>query len=188
MEDARVAAAFASPRSRAILFALMQSEQSLQGLSKRIGSSLSLLHYHVDKLQKLGLVRTVRQDRRAGRPIKFYSTIARSFLVTGDAEVGSSAAGLQAEMAVALERGGEEFATSTLYSVDDDGTPRMLRLPVKSNQGAGGEWWWRLNLTRSEADRLSRELRDLIASYTGRQGKKSGKYLCHIAIARPPNA
>ena len=58
-----------------------------------------------------------------------------------------------------------------------------MRLPVKGQVSAGGEWWWRLNLTEPDARVLASELRAVIARYqaSARAGGKA--FTGYLALA-----
>src|SRR5438270_7767765 len=91
--EPRAAAAFAAAPTRGILFALMKRDLSLSDLRSLSGMSLSLLHYHIKRLQNLGLVRETVAEPRAGRPIKFYRAVAHQFHVPGSVDASTGGAG-----------------------------------------------------------------------------------------------
>lgn len=182
VNDPRAGLAFAKTRPRAILFALMQSDRSSQELQTSLCLSLSLLSYHLTRLQELGLVRVVRRVPRAGRPITIYGAAARSFLVTRGWTDTSAGAKLRVELDAALER--SQIATgATLYCLDEKGAPRLVRRPAEGPAATGGAWWFRLSLSQADADALTREIRDLIARYRD-SPHGSNKFLYHFALAK----
>ena len=183
VHDPRAALAFARASPRAILFALMRGERSSTELQTELGLSLSLLHYHLARLRELRLVRTVRQVQRAGRPIAIYSAAARSFLVTGASAAKSAGAGLRLELDAALERARVHAAADTVYCLDHNGAPRMMRTPP-GRVRADGEWWWRLDLSPGDAEQLGREVREVVAKYRDRSGPGTARYLYHFAAAK----
>ena len=177
---AAAAAAFASARSRAVLLALAAGERSLKQLAGTTGLKLNLLHYHVARLRALGLIEIVRSERRPGRPVKIYRAVARAFFVPArlaGGEVGEKlSAELRERLALARARGGGE---GTLYSVGEDGGPRMRRLGG-DEPAEGVEIWSLLDLSRSEAAALAAEMRALLGRYRGRSGRP---HLVHAALA-----
>ncbi len=178
------ARAFATARPRAILFALMQSEHSLQSLQTSLGFSLSLLHYHVSRLVGLGLLRVVRREARAGSTIAIYAAAARSFLVPAYLDAAPPGAALAGELQAALERARIRSPTGgTVYFLDEQRLPKMRRT-AEAGPADEGELWWRLRMSEAEADTLMREIRALVARHR-EPGIKSGReYLCHFAIGR----
>jgi len=165
IESIKAAAMLEHPRSRQILLGVVQDARSLQELADVTGLSLSLLHYHVKRLQQFGLIWVERKDRRSGRPVKRYRAVARRFLVptrfasrNGTAELGRKLrAGLDREQA----RGG---GGGVAYFVDSGGIPRMMRVPMEGERNAF-EIWVTVFLTRQEMKDLSGELRALFARY-----------------------
>jgi DNA-binding transcriptional ArsR family regulator len=181
--DPKAAATFSSSRSRAILFALMASERSLQGLRVELDMSLTLLHYHVTRLRQLGLVRLVRSEPRNGRARKIYAASAPSFLVPVELESQRPRDGLRTELDRSLERERARFGgTGTVYFLDADGSPRMQRLRIAADESASGEWWWRVELSDADAKALGAEVRAVLAKYARRAGT-GRKFLCNFALS-----
>ena len=61
-----------SPTRMLILFELAMGEKSLTELSKRLGLAPSTVHYHLKKLEKLGLVEVSRVEQRGNLLVKYY--------------------------------------------------------------------------------------------------------------------
>ena len=180
--DPAAAAALALPRSRAILFALVREGASVQILSARLALSLSLVHYHVRKLCRLGLVRVERTEPRAGRPVAIYRAVADCFLVRAELAHVSPSGALHAELDAYLERdAARRPPAAILYEVGEDGVPRMRR--VRSGGSAAGEWWARLRLNDAEATSLAEEVRGVLGRYRDRQAL-GAEHLFYFALAR----
>ena len=127
--DAKVAAAFANDRQRNLVLQLVKREQSLQELAEVSKISLSLLHYHVGRLERLGLIGVVRYKARSGRPIKIFRSTARSFFVPAYLMSRSPEEELYAELRACLDRcrrGGE--GEGILYFVDEHASARMRKM------------------------------------------------------------
>jgi hypothetical protein len=184
VEEKRAARAFATARPRAILFALMQSEHSLQGLQTSLGFSLSLLHYHVSRMLALGLLRVVRREARAGSTIAIYAAAARSFLVPAHLEADTPGASLADELQAALERARLRCsAAGTVYFLDEQRVPKMRRM-AEAGPADEGEHWWRLCMSEAEAKSLVRDIRALVTRHRDRGAPPGQEYLCHFAIGR----
>src|SRR5690348_3764855 len=97
VDSRRVAAALEHPRSRQIILEMVATERSLQELANATGLSLSLLHYHVQRLLTFGLIRVVRKEKRAGRSVNRYRAVARRFLVIGSVTTRAGATALMRE-------------------------------------------------------------------------------------------
>lgn len=180
---AAAAAAFASGRSRSILLALAAQERSLRQLAAETGLRLSLLHYHVTRLQAAGLIEIIRTEKRPGRPVKIYRAVARAFFVPArlvGSEVGDKlSAELRERLALARARSDGE---GTLYFVGEDGGPRMRRFG-SDEPGEGTELWSLLDLSRAEAAALAAEMKALLRRYQGLGRGTARPYIVHAALA-----
>jgi len=178
----RAATALEHARSRQILLTLAASERSLGDLAGSLGLSLSLLHYHVGRLRKLGLVKLVREDRRPGRPVKRYRAVARAFFLPAAKASRGSGDGLSRELREALERDRAKRQDSgTLYFVDENGAQRMRRVGASSS-GDAFEAWIALSLDKRSAENLARDIGALFARYANHRGGRP--HLAYCAFAR----
>ena len=180
--DERAAAAFGSAPTRAMIFELMKGERSLSELRDGLGMSLSLLHYHVGRLQQLGLVTVSAVKPRSGRAIKTYRAVATEFRVPGSVARRSTGIGLRDELSAAIEQAELRHPTDTAYFLDGHGTPRMRRLQTARGSVAH-QRWWRLRLTAPAAAELTREVSDLLAKYERADAPRGQAHLCHFALA-----
>lgn len=63
---------------RLLVFRLLkEKERTVKELCDILGESSTRLYYHVDELERIGLVRLVRTDARAGAVQKYYRAVAR---------------------------------------------------------------------------------------------------------------
>ena len=79
--DAHAAAALVDPFRRKVLFAFGPEGRSIAEVSATHDWELKRLHYHVQALEKLGLLTVVGAIKRAGRPIKLYRMAAPAWFV-----------------------------------------------------------------------------------------------------------
>lgn len=179
--DRRAAAALANARTRAIVFELMRSDHTLSELRERLGISLSLLHYHLGRLQLLGLVVVPGTRARLGRASKIYRAAASEFLVPGGIATAVAGTGLRAELERALDDAGGLEAGDVRYFLDKLGTPRMQRMPV-TGRGKAHERWWRLRLSAPAVAQLTREIAELIARYERAEESAAARHLCHFVV------
>ncbi len=183
VRDETAAAAFANAPTRAMIFELMKGERSLSQLRDALGVSLSLLHYHVGRLQRLGLVTVSAVNRRSGRPIKIYRSVASEYRVPGLVARRTAGAGLKDELNEALERAELRYPTETAYFLDGQGMPRMRR----SQNAAGStmhQRWCRLRLSARAAAELTQEVSDLLAKYERADAPRGQAHICHFALAK----
>ena len=180
--DTKVAAAFANDRQRNLVLQLVNREQSLQELAEVSKISLSLLHYHVGRLERLGLIGVVRYKARSGRPIKIFRSTARSFFVPAYLMSRSPEEELYAELRACLDRcrrGGE--GEGMLYFVDEHASARMRKMRGRAAV-PGAEFWLRISLSNANAQSLAEDMKLLLARYQ-RCGSPTRAYVVHCAIA-----
>jgi DNA-binding transcriptional ArsR family regulator len=183
ISDVRAAALFAGATSRSILLELVAREQTLSGLRKALGLSLSLLHYHVSRMAGLGLVTVASENRPTGRPRKTYRAVARAFFVPAHLERRDARRALALELNAALEQArARSREDGVLYSWDQTNGPRMKR--IGGDRVDGAELWGRLTLSDKEAAQLGSELRDVLGRYQSSSMNGKTAYLAHFAFAR----
>ena len=146
---------------------------------------MSLLHYHVARLRRCGLVQVVRREARAGRPVTIYATTAASFVVPSHLMDLSGSRELRAQLNLALERNTLRHPPEAIvYDLDEHRTPRMRRIAESNTSCTCGEWWSRLTLNDRQAAELVTEMRKLIARYRSERSSHGKPYLLYLAIAR----
>jgi DNA-binding transcriptional ArsR family regulator len=183
IESKKAAAALEHPRSRQIILDMVPGARSLQELADATGLSLSLLHYHVKRLQRFGLIRVVRKDKRAGRSVNRYRAVARRFLVPGDLATHGGGAALLRELRAGLDRARARGDNAdVVYFVDAAGVPRMLRRPLETKRSAF-EVWFALFLTPHDIKALSGELRAMFGRYSQRSSTAAQPVIGYCAFA-----
>ena len=177
------AAALVDPARRRILTAFMGRERSLSEAAGTLAMPLNRLAYHVGALLRLRLLRVTREQKRAGRPIRYYRAVADRFLVPAAAMGRRPGAGLSAELRVALDQA-EQLAGSSdmLLEIGASGRPTMTRHGAAAATDAC-EYWRVLTLSRSEARAVAAELGALLRKYESKPGKGKRAYLAHGALA-----
>jgi len=180
INDRDAAAAFGSARTRRILFALMAKEHSLSELAEATGSRLNLLHHHVGRLVRLGLVRMTGVRRRAGAPIKLYRASASAFFVPAEL-IGYPTEDMHASLRESLETSFAMACVGVEYR--HDGTNAQFRLVRDPDFTArSSEIWGEIELNQADAAALAEELRSLLKRYAGRQGG-GRRFVFHAALA-----
>ena len=183
VQDGKIAKVFSNTSQRHMLLELAGHERSLQRLANILRMPLSLAHYHVGRLLALGLVEITRREPRAGKPIKHYRAVARSFFVPAHLASRSPSAMLYAELRTALERAQLRRSddNGTVYFVDDQMRPRMRRMQGRARRVAV-ESWGILHVTDKDAHVLYGEMKALFSRYEGLAGDSAATYLAHFAI------
>jgi DNA-binding transcriptional ArsR family regulator len=183
IESKKVASAFAHPRSRQIVLEVVTGARSLQELADVTGLSLSLLHYHVKRLQRFGLIRVSRTDKRAGRSVKRYRAVAHRFLVPECLTTHARDAALERELRAGLDRERVNGAPGGVaYFVDAAGVPRMTRLPMATERRAF-EVWVAMYLSAHDVEELCGELRGLFRRYSQRNRHATQPTIGYCAFA-----
>ena len=192
VDSVRAASVFTDPKRRRILVQFLGRERSLGEAAADLGMKLNLLSYHVAALVRLGLLKIVRKQERAGRPIRFYRTVADAFLIPAAAIRRTVGEALALELRSALDRAGLVAGESDmLLFADSDGKPRISRHGGEAGSEAS-EYWRLLSLNRREAGQLGEALKALLRGYEDRAAPRARKgaatYLVHVAVApRPGN-
>ena len=179
VRTADAAALLAHPKKRRILFAFVDRDRSLGEVSEATGVPLNLLHYHVARMVRAGLLERRDKRARAGRPVQLYRAVASGFVVPAALMRGKPDEALHQELRRILER---EHADAYLFAREKNGRVRMSRIGT----GDSSELWRVMRLDVASARELGADLRRLIASYEDRLSKrKAGQpHLVHVAIVR----
>lgn len=176
------AAVFANPRQRKIVLALIAGERSLAELSLLTETPLNLLHHHMGRFLRLGLVRVARRQSRAGAPIKFYRATAKSFFVPAELAPATSGEALSAQFKTLLERGLARGLKGRLYSHDGAG-PRMGVVRDRDYRATAAEFWLELHLSQADAEALAAEFQSLLKRFEQRFQDTGHPYIVHAALA-----
>ncbi len=82
IKDPKTAKLFADPCRRSILFNLRHGEMTPYHLSKVLGKNVSSVIYHLNALEKAGLVEQTRSRVKGNLIEKFYQTTAKKFVIS----------------------------------------------------------------------------------------------------------
>jgi DNA-binding transcriptional ArsR family regulator len=182
VEDARTAAVFASPRAVQLLLALAVQPRSLGELSAHTGLALSLLHYHLKRLQALNLVQVAEVQRRAGRMVKIYRAVAKRFFVpaplVGELPGTAMSQRLRASLDQCLVG-----SIEGLWWFHDTNGPRMHLARQRRSSRVSSELWLELRLSTADAHAMAEELKALMDRYKSKPPSGKGRYLVHTALA-----
>ena len=182
INDRRAAAVFHVQRQRQILLALIPEPRSLTQLAKLTDTRLNLLHHHVGKLMRLGLVTVVREDARAGAPIKYYQATAASFFVPSELMDQAPGRGAAGELRRLMDRALSQTFKGVMYSQDGQG-PRMRPVRDPEFRSKATELWLDLRLSAEDANELIDELKGLLHRFEARSRPSERRLIIHAAIA-----
>ena len=163
--------------------------ETVSGAARRLGLPLGRVHYWVQKAEGLGLLRVTHQQRRAGRPIRFYLTAARAFLVPAHL--------LDIERRVTQELAAYRVYLAAVERVQPDllgHGPLTVRFDEQGASLDFGEQGWSgealhiragsLRLPPEEARLFREELSALFARYYAKHSEalEARRYLVHLGV------
>lgn len=185
VQDAKTAKVFSNSSQRQMLLQLVVQERSLQCLATMLRMPLSLAYYHVGRLRALSLIEIARREPRAGRAVKLYRALAKSFFVPARLLSRSPSDKLSTELRAALERGRSRASGSggTMYYVDGRSMPRMRPVEGRYAQVAF-EAWRILEITDRDARELAKQMSALLSRYERLHSAGTRVYLAHCAVVR----
>ncbi len=179
------AAVFSDGRGRRLILEFAKGPRSLMDMSAATGMQLSLLSYHVKRLQALGLLRLVRVEARAGSPIKYYEAVAKAFFVPSYLMADRPSRELIKELRTALEKAEmESDHAGALYFLDGDRGPRMRHVDGLASRAAA--YLRVLNLSDEDALALAGEMSNLLTKYERDNGRSTRPFLTVCALAPRP--
>lgn len=204
VSDPQMAEMLLEEKALRILSPFVSSERTALSVAEELAMPLNSLLYQVKRLMGVGLLEISRSERRAGKALKYYRSVAQRFVVPYNL---TSAINpkilLHLEHAAWEERLIDGLVRAGMDSFDAQGKPafglRVVleggRLVHKNVAGPESEysliapeapaivdyWIGDVGLSFVEAKVLQRELCDLVARYRGRKG--GGRYLLRVALA-----
>lgn len=183
IDDPRHAGIFTSSRKRRLLLSFVKEARSVSQAASAAAEPLPRVHFHVTDLHKRGFLFVEREEKRAGKPVRYYRASAKQFVLPSRLLSGSPGAGLAAELRACLDGAllASEDHHLILYT-DPQGDPRVSWFsdPIPTLRAA--EYWQILRLSDEKALDLSRELQALLLKYQQFDGG-STEYLIHAAVA-----
>ncbi len=183
IKEPLAAKVFASVRQRKIVQILMAGEKSMSELALATEMQLSLLHYHVSHCEQLGLIEIVREQRRAGRAIKYYRASAKSFFIPADLIVELPGTALTLKLRELLD----QSLARSLQGVNfrhDGQRPRADLVTDPDLQTGAVELWLDVGLTSAHAAELAKELQALVDRFRARADETAPRHLVHLAAVK----
>ncbi len=115
-----VARALTDARTVQLLEPFMKRDVTLNEAAKELGIKLPLLLYYVNKFLAFGLLKVTRTEPRAGRPVKYYRSTAKTFFVPYQLTSSETLAHLLAELIAPTEKHFHREAARTLQMLEPD--------------------------------------------------------------------
>jgi hypothetical protein len=183
ISDPRLVGTFLDSRIRRLLLAFVDRPLSVAAAARLVGEPIGRVHYHVTSRVRRGLLRVVREEKRAGRPVRYYRAAAASFLVPLDLLDRSPGTGLAAELRASLDDALLRSEEDGILFFTESGEPRVSWFGQAGATGAAGEFWQIVGLAEPDVAALGAELRALMLKYEARSSAGGKSYLIHAAFA-----
>lgn len=183
ISDSAVAAIFAASLPGKIVQTLIGEALTLASLARITQTPLSLLHYHVSKCIKLGLVEIERIEPRAGRPLKHYRATARTFFVPSELLGKMPGDEMTRQLRDALDRN-QALSVAGINFTHDGHRPCVFLIKDHATQATAVELWLDVGLDNADAVNLIEELKALLDRYRVRDNANEPRYLVHMAAVR----
>jgi DNA-binding transcriptional ArsR family regulator len=180
--EERIASTFLVSPTRRLLLAFVDQPLSVSEAAARVGQPLERVHHHVISLTRKGLLRVVRQEKRKGRPIKYYRAAAESFFVPLALLHRSPGAGLAAELRASLDEELFRSPDDGILFFTEGGQPRVSHFGQSRTSNTAGEFWHIVSLPPDRVGALAMELKALMQKYEAVLGEGQ-PYLLHAAYA-----
>lgn len=184
VRSTQAAAAFMEPQRRHLILSFVGRSRGIAEVAKSSGISVSLTHYHVRRLCRLGILKVASVERRAGRPIRKYTARAAAYFVPDQLQRRAVGASLNRELDAALELR-RDASDGWLIYVDRRGAMRMRREPAAPVKPPQLDAWKILDLDEPAAAELAAELEKVLQRFERRQtvSKRSRRFLIRCALA-----
>ena len=159
IEDEKTAKVLSDPLRQRILRTLVEhGAQTSSGLSRLMGLAAAKLHYHLGKLESVGLVELDHEERINGIAARYLRAVARTFRL--EQTIIRQSPGLQSSV-LALARQQFDEALDNLGAVFD----RLRAGEPRDSVPEGLLLVEQLTLTRDEAAQLEDETQALMKRY-----------------------
>ncbi|GEM46972.1 helix-turn-helix transcriptional regulator [Deinococcus cellulosilyticus] len=187
-----------------ILGACMQREHTLKDLVESLHMDMSEAHYRVQQLIKAGILKVSREEKRAGRPIKYYAPTQEKFFLPFKDTVYSTVVDFMAEQIEPLMHRFLELAFRNVPQVGEWGLTFQLgeqdrklstvfgqQNPPSLDETSPREMmvkhrilgmWQNMELTVEDARSLTAELLDLYEKYRQKQNPGGEKHLMGLFL------
>jgi hypothetical protein len=181
IRKASAAAALIDPFRRRIVWSFLMCPRSVAEAAAETGIPLKQLHYHAQRLVRLGLLKIVDTRRRTGRPVKIYKAVAESYFVPHELAHELYSEGLARELRSSLANEAHRTGDGMVFELDSCGRPRAES--VSGPRSIASEMWRVLRLSPETAASLRRELEDLLDRYVADTSSSARVFLVHGAVA-----
>lgn len=188
IRDPALGSVFASSKMRRLIMVFAAQSLSVGEAAVRANMDLKRLHYHVQKLVRLGLLQLVSVERRAGRAIKRYRTAASAFFIPDEIMPRPFAQEIAQELRELLQAEAARSSRGLLLTLGPNGEPQLRIVSAEEVSPDAFELWRILKLAPGEVERLRAELDAVLLRYQRTAPARGSVYLVHAAVARRTDA
>ena len=193
-----------------LLEPFFQEPCSVSNAAKVLSMDIKQLHYHVQHFVDLGLLKITSTEKRPGRPIKLYQTVAQGFFVPftlanvenlEDFSIAFTKP-VQQELAHGIVKALIDTIPDLVswginvtrdpklgmqyFPAPKPGDATLFTIMVSDeNFPAASDRWHYLELNHKDAKEFEKEMQALVEYYKGKGGNQ--RYLVHTAIAPVKN-
>ena len=180
VRDARTAAIFTDPKLRRILIWFVPRPRSVAEAAVALGMDIRRAHHYVTRLAGLGLLVIVETRHRAGRAVKYYRAVAKSFFVPHELAPRGFGDALAQELRTSLAAGLARSDGGILFAAAKGGSPRGK---IVGGGAQAVEMWRVLRLRPRALAALRHDLNALLNRYQRAEGGGGSLFLVHAAFA-----
>ncbi len=158
--------------------------RSVSEAAGALDEPVAKIFYHVANFVRQGLLVVAHEERRQGKPVKYYRTVAQSFLLPETLIDRPCTQGLSEELRRVLDATlAETEIEGVLFSADEDGGINMSLYPRSATKPVPAlEMWHMMKLSNEAAAALAGELAELLARYERLSGE-GREFLVHAVLA-----
>ena len=198
IDDPQIADFLLNYQTQQLLHPFLGSEESVANAAQSLNMSISALLYRVQKMQKWQLLQISREERRAGRAIKMYSSTSNSYFVPFGVASAETLALYLTETKQYFEQKFTQNVAEVLRRADEDWGMRVFKdengrirtqMAIypdhvvelgQMNRAMFDFYYPDLQLDQADADALQQELGELFQKYAAKKG--AHRYMIHLGL------
>ncbi|MBB6098438.1 hypothetical protein HNR42_001872 [Deinobacterium chartae] len=196
IHDPEAAGLLCDPTRVRYLHPFLDREVTLSAAAAELGIPLSRMHYWAERLLALGLITVTRSERRSGRPIRHFRSVAPEFRVAFSATPLGSLEELLSRNDGSYQRLLNRAEARQMTRLEGEWSLRLYREPGGAVHGEGGfgrpreaafSGWLKRPLSGAQARALRAELEALMERYARLEpDDDQPTYLLRLALCEIP--
>ena len=198
VENADVADFLLNYQTQKLIHPFFGAEETVANAAESLDMSISALLYRVQKMQKWGILQVARQEQRAGRAIKIYTSTSDSYFIPFGVTTAVTLANYLEEtkryiqkqftfnVAEVMRRSREDWgvrvhkdAQGKIHTQFESSPGQPMEIG-ELNRAVLDFYYPALRLDQADAQALQRELGELFQKYAAKEG--THPYMIHIGL------